>query len=193
MGPSSQCLSTATGSATGVYVYTPPCCALQKVLRNSVAKCCAWLQKCCKSVARGAQQGCCADLAMGWRHNPQWSPGPKAGERNRERKCYGSVAPSRKKGRPRTTERAGGREMRDAEMANQLRLELVQKLKEVWRYPKEYCWNNVVDNLIAKVRAYLIDEDAELPIPPKFLFTREYQRAQQDMLAAGWRKVREEK
>jgi len=96
-----------------------------------------------------------------------------------------------------------------------LRQEIIQVIDEVVGDPDEYSLAKVADDLIAKVRAYLIVENAELPGDPykaidgyrsdcayddgetdivaEAAHHTSYSEAQQDMLAAGWRKVREEK
>ena len=83
-------------------------------------------------------------------------------------------------------------------------------IKEVAEDPDQYSMWAVATDLIAKVRDYLIDEAAEVPENPyqktyHFIYVRitraeiaerlyeAYEKAQQDMLAAGYRKVREEK
>lgn len=91
-----------------------------------------------------------------------------------------------------------------------LRQEIIITLSElISLYPEEYDLSKVADGLIAKVRAYLIDEGAELPENPQTehyyavligddlslaaVTAREaFSDGQQFMLAAGFRKVRKE-
>lgn len=81
--------------------------------------------------------------------------------------------------------------------ATRLRLAIIASIEEVMGDPEEYDLHKVADDLIAKVRAYLIDEDAELPENP-------YRRGigyadlhgaffegQQSVVDTGFRKVRE--
>jgi len=88
-----------------------------------------------------------------------------------------------------------------------LRHEIVKVLYEVLSDPDDYDYAKVADDLISKVRACLIEEDAELPRNP-YEYGQErlitlldsslhaakalsYLKAQEDMKAAGWRKVKE--
>ena len=95
------------------------------------------------------------------------------------------------------------------ETIDDLRQAIIANIEEVIGDPEEYDLGKVAGDLIARVRAYLI-VDAELPENPykkTFYFNyvriteaeiaerlyEAYEKAQQDMLAAGWRKVKEEK
>lgn len=77
-------------------------------------------------------------------------------------------------------------------------------LEELLKNPNDYtqCLDTVVNEILILARLVLIDGDAKLPKNPCAIpdlpnySPREslaYASAQQEMVAAGWRKVREEK
>jgi len=100
---------------------------------------------------------------------------------------------------------AGVREgIEQMETIDDLRQAIIANIEEVIGDPEEYDLGKVAGDLIARVRAHLIDEDAELPVNPflKLVAAASYTQyengkyfgyahAQQDMVDAGWRKVKE--